>query len=259
MEMFNRLFLMIFKNEIFPICFILFGVHGCTEEPVVIEKGNIRGKVEAYDKQNNGFKITLEDASDPSIQHTAITDAKGQFNFQDIDAGTYTINAEKKGYSWVLMVDDGKPNHTNRKIELMGGKTKEITISMRTEQSYGSSDYELDITDINGNPIRGRVKIPKYSTTVAFRLYNGTDKAHYWSVLYTNDCFVSDDIGAYLEYVFESFSPTSGTLESGQDVVLIGKINQDIWSIYKNSPHSVYNTLSFWIGKTKEVTLDIEF
>ena len=259
MAMFNRLFSMIYKNEILPLCFILWGLYGCTEEPTVIETGDISGKVEAYDNKNNGFKIILEDASDPSVMHTAITDAKGYFIFQDIDAGIYTIDAEKQGYSWVLMVDDGKPNHSNRSIELKGGKTKEITISMKTEYTYSWSDYGVDIMDINGNSIKGSIKIPKYSTTVAFKLYNGTNTSYNWSVLHTNDCFVSDDIGAYSELVFKSFTPTSGTLKPGDNVVMVGTINPDIWTVYQNSPRYKYNTLSFWVGKTVDVTLDIEF
>ena len=209
--------------------------------------------------QPNGVKVVLSNQSDNSIEHIAVTGSDGHFQFDDIEAGVYSIEAIKEGYEWIWMVDDGVVNHRDNLIQLIAGKTKEISILLESNSS-SSLTFNLKFTDVNGNPIDGSIKIPKYTTTVAFKLYNGTDESHSWSVGSLNHCFVSDDRGMKLEYIFDDFTPMEGTLPPGNNVVLVGTINQKIWSVYTNRPYYVYNTMDIYSGITHQsITLKIDF
>lgn len=234
----------------------LFGIYGCKEKEQPNSSCGINGIVDASNP--NGIKITLTSLSDNSLKHVAVTNSIGEFLFRDIEAGKYTLEAAKDDYRWIWMVVDGSVNHSDHIIDIQEGQIKEVKILM-TNTSLPTMDYELSLTDMYNNPIENSVHVPKYSTIISFKLYNGTDVSHSWSVWHTNDCFVSDDRGFYSVKLFDDFSPISGTLEPGDNITLVGKINQDIWNIYDNSPGYVYSTLYFWLGKDKEVTLSIDF
>ena len=224
---------------------------GCSKEAPKVTGCSINGTIDH--KNPNGVVITLQNVSDPSVKHIAVSDMKGGFEFQDIMEGTYAIDAAKDGYKCIWMVDDGVVNHRNRLVELKGGKSKELAIYM----SGGSSitDFQLDLTDISGNPIGNSVSISKTITTISFRLFNGTGNNQAWSVGYTDQCFVAD--GCDLEYVFSSFSPTSGILKSGDNVVVIGTINNKIFNI---KPWQSYTEIIFYSGADhKSISIDIDF
>lgn len=240
---------------------IVFAFTGCTETTSDISLCSIEGKVNVSSNswsKPNGFKITLRSITDNSIQYIAVTGDDGGFQFRDIVAGTYSLNAEKEGYRWIWMTVDGNVNYRNKEIKVQDGEIKNIEILMENS-SNPVSDYKLILSDIQGNPIEKSIHVPKYATTVSFKLYNATDMAHTWDVSYTDKCFVSDDRGIDYEYIFSSFTPTSGTLNPGDNVVLIGTINPKIWTIYSNYPYRVLNELCFQLGKLKYVTLNIDF
>ena len=259
MEMCNRLSTMIIKKpSLYYLLVLLVCFVGCNQNQPSKATCGINGTVTTYDEKPQGFKITLISIADNNVQYVAVADANGRFVFRDLDAGRYTIKAEKQGYDWVWLNDDGHISNYNREIELKDGQIKEIAILMKkTSSSYDT--YELEFTDMYGKPIGTSINVPKYAATISFKLFNGTDSNHSWSVMHTKDCFVSDDMGVYSEYVFDDFYPTSGTLKPGDNIVMVGKINPDIWSIYDNSPYYVYSTLIFYIGETREVTLNIDF
>lgn len=174
----------------------------------------------------NGIKITLEGTSDNTIKHTVITDKNGKFNFRDIEAGSYFIDAQKEGYRWIWMNDDGFINHQNHLIQLSHNTVKSIEILMFSSD-YGQEEvFDLDITDLEGKKIN-RIGISQGASTISFRVFNGTQKTHNWSLQY-NLCYVTT--GWEFEYVFNSFNYTSGTLKSGDNVVLVGYINPKIFS-----------------------------
>lgn len=193
------------------------------EQPVVVDKCGIDGVVNvgstAY-SHPNGIKVSLESVSDPSVKHTAVSDANGEFKFRDIESGQYAVNAEKEGYRWVLMVDDGTVNHRDRIIELYENETKDLKILMN-----GKVDA-LDITDLSGNPIN-KIGIPRNASTISIRLFNGTQSSHSWELDYDR-CFVSTSFE--LEYVFSSFNVREGILAPGDNIVLVGIINPNIFS-----------------------------
>ena len=223
----------------------------CSKEEPRLSGCSINGTIDH--KNPNGVVITLQNVSDPSVKHVAVSDTKGYFGFQDIMAGTYSIDATKDGYKWIWMVDDGAVNHRNKLIELKGGQSKEVTIYMSGGASI--TDFQLELTDINGNPIGNSVSISKTTTTISFRLFNGTGSNQAWSVGHTDQCFLTD--GHDMEYVFSSFGPTSGTLKPGDNVVVIGAINSKIFNI---KPWQSYTEIIFYSGADhKSIAIDIDF
>lgn len=266
MEKLNHLYTIMYKFYFWNIiCLgLTIGLTSCNNQASIENNAysQINGAVEVlndYWSQPNGVKIILTNQFDTSIKHVAVTGSDGLFNFYDIEEGIYSIEAVKEGFRWIWMVDDGVVNHRDNLIQLIAGETKEISILLESNSS-SSLTFNLKLTDVNGNPIDGSLKIPKYATTVAFKLYNGTDKRHSWSVESLDHCFVSDDRGIKLEYIFDDFTPMAGTLAPGNNAVLVGTINQKIWSVYTNRPYYVYNTMDIYSGITHQsITLKIDF
>ncbi len=258
MVQFNHLFTMMYKRVyIFIILLLGLLLLSCNKEEVE-EKCTIIGSIIGSGIHPNGVKVVFENISDPSLKYIAISDVNGAFEFLDVVAGTYSVDALKEDLKWGWMTGGQVINQYDRLISLQEGQTKELIIYMMGS-SYSSS-FHLDLTDINGSPVGNSVSIPKYATTVAFRLYNGTNSNHSWEVSNTDRCFVSDDIGYEMEYIFESFSQTSGTLKPGDSVVLVGTINQKIFSVFQSSPRYSSCILDFYSDfSRKEVYLDIEF
>lgn len=253
-----RLSIMTFKNCVIALLFICsIGFSSCIEEPQPQAKCSIYGKIETYDGKNNGFRIIIQDIKDNTVQYIAVSNASGDFIINNIDAGVYTIDAEKDGYAWLWVVDDGVVNHQNRRIQLESGKNKNLKICMKNESYTNTS--KVSLMDMYGNEIINTIHVPKYTISLAFKLFNGTGENHSWSVDNTDKCFVLDDIGLNTEYVFDSFIPQSGTIKHGESIVLIGSINQKIWNVYENHPYYTYSILRFWIPNFYEVTLDIDF
>lgn len=254
--MWYRLNLMMSKWIVsFMVMACMMVLSSCGEKQSPSANCNINGVVEiSYNGGLSGFEITLEALDDNSIRYMAITDTYGNFSFQDIEAGKYIIDAKKTGYKWSLMLDDGRPNPYNKVIELEFGKTKDVVIQMAggTSSFYSS----LDITDVYGVPIGNSIHVPKYATTISFQLYNGTGEEHYWDIDYKT-CFVSDDRGVYFAYMFDSFNQTSGILAPGENTIVIGTINQDIFNIYETYPAVVMNTIC--VNYRRYITIDIDF
>ena len=240
MGMSGRLHLMMYKRKQlllgFLFCVLMVFVGCAKEEKVQYNHCGINGTIDVGTSpwsHPNGFGVTLENVSDPSIKHVAVSDVNGSFGFQDIEAGTYTINAEKEGYRWVWMVDDGQVNYRDHLVELDGDRIKDISIYFDNSAHQDA----LEITDVNGSPMT-KIMIPRNTTTVSFRLFNGTQTSHMWELEYDR-CYVATTFE--LEYVFTSFNVTSGTLASGDNVVLVGQVNPRIFDPqYTNIQGVVY-------------------
>lgn len=257
MAMFNHLFTMMYSRKRHIIGAIICGLLllGCTKDDDVTVKYIVQGSVIGSGAETNGVKVSFENIDDPSLKYVAVTNNFGYFEFQDIVAGTYNVDASKEGLTWGWYKDGNFTNQRDRLINI--NENKDLIIYLKGSST--SYLFDLEISDRDGKPIGSSISIPKYSTTVAFRLYNGTTSSHSWSVSSSN-CFVSDDIGSNLEYVFSSFSQTSGTLNPGDAIVLVGTINQKIFSVYQRSPRYKYTTLNFHSDfNSKDVYLDIEF
>lgn len=228
-----------------------FMLYGCEKSQVHESQCGIDGVITvggASYEVPNGVKVTLTNQTDNSIHHIAVSDYNGKFVFRDIDAGSYIVDAEKDGYRWGLMIDDGVMNPYDRVIELTDNNIKKLQIKLWGED-YGTSDaFDLDITDLNGKPLT-KIVIPAGATTVSFRLFNGTQRAHGWEIWYN---LVS--VGA--ERVFTSFNMSDGVLESGDNVVLVGYVNP---KIFDTDIYHISGTVSFVdLGSGSRAIKDIE-
>lgn len=255
--MLGRLLTMMFKRVALYgvlLCFVLLLSCCIKEKPVAMSQCSVHGSINV--SRPNGVKVTLENVADHSLKYISVSDANGNFEIHDIEAGTYSVNAEKEDFRWVWMVDDGVVNHRDRLIVLSEGQAKELSILMNSGINL---DFNMELTDVYGNLIGDEIYVPRYSTTVSFRIYNGTDQAQEWQVYNTDRCIVFDDTEMYSEYTFSSFHPTSGVLVPGDNVLLVGTINQEIFEIRHSVQWPYFNELEFWSDGSKRVLLDIEF
>lgn len=111
-----------------------------------------------------------------------------------------------------------------KKITLAENEIKDIQIHMSPTQI--SELGQLEFTDINGKPLN-KITVPCNATTISMRLFNGTQSKKYWQLKYEY-CFGS--IRFLQVNVFSSFSISEGMLEAGDNVVLVGYINPEIFS-----------------------------
>lgn len=256
MVMFKRIRIMMYIKKLFLYAFLCCSIFllGCEESMPIVEKCVIRGVIN-HDYPY-GIKVVLEGVTDPSLKYVAISDDNGSFEIRDIVPGTYSIDAVKEGYSWIWMVDDGAVNHTDRLIELKGGQTKDLTIYLG-----GGGFKELELTDINGNPINDRVYIPKYTSTVSFRLFNGTDRSRSFSVSHADYCSIYCTYEPYTYGgmdIFASIGPLSGTVNPGESTVIEGIIDQDFYDFCtESSPDYYYHSLNFYLGGTSVMGRDV--
>lgn len=202
---------------------------GCNKksEPIYSANGEINGFVQTGSLWDpNGVKITIESVSNKSVKHVAVSDAEGNFHFSNLEADTYIISAEKEGYKmdYILLEKRILGNNMPKEITLAENEIREITIYMSPIQI--SEFGELEFTDMKGNPLN-KITIPHNATTVSIRLFNGTQSKKYWQLRYES-CFGT--IRFLQVDVFSSFSINEGVLEAGDNVVLVGYVNPEIFS-----------------------------
>ena len=258
MEMWFRLHTMM-SIRIKTLCILCACVllQACKEsnQPSINNSG-IDGTIDVGDvwtEHPNGFMITLTNSIDESVIHKAVSDMNGSFQFRNLEPGVYSIDAYKEGYEWGWLIDDGK---------LVGSRIKEITLSkdqVKNVTIYMSSDYytdksALDITDLNNNPL-SQILIPQNATTISFKLYNGTQSKYSWE-LTSEYCFGTIDFEVIP--VFTSFSISQGYLSPGDNVVIVGFVNPEIFS-YKFSwaSHELYLSDSGSIKSRRSIWVDI--
>lgn len=240
MEMLDRLRLMMYKGVTLCIVVLFCSMLlcGCSEEVITQPgSGSIEGSIVlsgGQDDHPNGFKVTLQSTTDQSLKYIAVSDANGSFHIDGIEAGTYSVDTEKEGYEWVWMVVDGQLVYFNRLLEIAENQT--VQLEIRVSSNHVGAHDGVDITDMSGSPIT-RIVIPRNATTISLRLYNGAQASHTWA-LYYDKCFVTSTFD--MEYVFSSFNVTEGTLAAGDNIVLIGTVNQKIFE-------SQFDAIQGWI------------
>lgn len=236
-------------------CILLFS---CGSEEPSSDGCAIYGSVSCSSPK--GVKVSLKNVSNSSLKYVAITDDNGNFEIQNISPGTYSVDAIKDDYRWLWMKFDGKVNHENRLIDIKSATVKELNISL-LKSSDSNSQKQLELKDMDGNTITGSIFIPKNASTIVLRVYNGTNTTQAWNILFTDICSISfsENYKHFVEPVFDSFSPTSGTLNPGESAILFGIINANIFN------HSDYDfdysitQILFDSGRTsRDIFLDIE-
>ena len=208
----------------------------CTEKDgrtAADDYGIVSGKVVCYDG-GNAFKVTLADISGFQTSQVAVTESDGSFCFTEVLTGQYTIDVQKEGFVWGWMYVNGI--RTSNPIYVDNNQTTNIEVWMQRSPYVND---ELTITDISGNPIGDKIVIPRYTSTIAIKLYNGTSQNIYWDL--RQNCFVSGQrdttVGSYTGYTYHTFdifsdiSPTSGNLSPGDITIITGIINNDIYTL----------------------------
>lgn len=231
-------------------CFV--GIVSCNRQSPEMYNCGVDGIVtiggSSYEHPN-GIMVSITNESDRTVKHTAVTDKNGKFSFRDLESGSYIIDAVKEGYRWGLMIDDGIMNPYDRLIELTNNKIKNLQIQL-WGADYGTTDvFDLDLTDLDGRPLT-KIVIPNGATTISFRLFNGTQTSHGWELWYN---LVS--IGA--ERVFLSFNVSDGVLDSGDNVVLIGFINPNIFNIGYDKISGFVSIVDYYSGKSPIKNIDV--
>lgn len=260
MEMFARLRIMMFNHlhQFILLPLVSFCLLGCEDKSDIDNSANcgIEGVVKTSSNMwpTNGVKITIESISDQSVEYVAITDKDGKFSFTNIDSDTYRISAEKDGYDmdYILLGNGIIGRNSPKEIKVAKGELREITICMSTSQITTYGQFEL--TDLNGNPL-SKITIPRGATTISMRLFNGTQSKGYWELDY-DYCFGTIDF--YPVYVFTSFNVSEGYLETGDNVVIVGYVNQDIFS--SDFEYNILSQIYLYGGgiSRREISVSIE-
>lgn len=81
-------------------------------------KGTVMGKLAINDKENNLLANAVLQLIEPNL--VVVTDEKGVFDFDDLDAGTYTLKVSKQGYADLIVKD----------IEIKKGEDKVLELVM---------------------------------------------------------------------------------------------------------------------------------
>lgn len=255
------------KKLLFFVLIATLLLIGCSKkQEIVYNQCGIDGVITDWSLSPNpsAVLVSIENSSDNTQTHTAVSDGDGKFRFRDIVAGKYKISIKKDGYGIWGTTIDGVLAHHNRWIELQDNKIKNLEIIIKNE----NQPFEhLDLSDIYGHPINESIHITKYSPVVAFKLHNGTSNSLCFNVSNSENCFIYCTCMPYtygMLYIFKSFSPTSGEVKPGEEVVLIGEVDMDFYDFcYDGAPtyNNYYHTLRFWLGGTssdQEVLLDFE-
>ncbi len=233
---------------------------GCSKDDDPKPTCSIYGKIECL--QNNGVTVTLENSADSNDKYFAVSDAHGAFEIHHVPEGKYSVSATKEGLRWVLMKFDGVANHSDRLIHVKGSGNKELSIVM-TNTAYVNPGFALELTDFNGNPVGSTMSIPRGTTSLSFRLYNGSDNVQAWSIEGTENCFIEYNNPAEYLYgtkkIFTSFNQKSGIVNPGEIAYIIGYIDPEIYT-YANYVTQKYTTIDIVNGNTrKTINLNFDF
>ena len=213
-------------------------IMSCSEKENNIEPsyGEISGRVQCISGKQ-GFKVTLVDIDGVETPQIAVTSANGDFYFETLKAGKYKIDVQRNGFEWGGMSVDGEMVYNSHVFNVYQNQTTYIEVLMNPTSEY--TDDEITVTDINGNPIGDAITVPKYTTTIAIKLYNGTSQNVNWDL--THIRFVSGyrdtTVGNYNGFTYHTFdffnevSPSTGTLTPGDITIITGIINPDIYTL----------------------------
>lgn len=234
-----------------------------------VKYGTVRGSVSCV-MGSSGFKITLTHANGKEQVQVIVTGQDGVFCFTDVVPGNYIIEANKEGFDCDYIAINGTIKYNkSSEIQVVSNETTDVTFRMMPNSSYMNS--ELTITDAYGNPIGNSITISKYMPTISIKLLNETNKDISWSL--QSQCYLqgardtviggySGFVGYDMYYIFSNISPTNGTLSPGENVLIVGTINENIYALDRFS--SQQTTLSLFIqgnvtSKRKDIELDLPF
>ncbi len=241
-------------------------IMSCTKKDSddILEYGNISGYV-ICPSGVQGIKVSLIDPIGYQPKQVAVTDADGLFDFSYIVAGDYCIQAEREGFNVDRVLVDGTRIYENQTFYISANQTTNIIFYLSPSSEYLND--ELTVTDFYDNPIGNRIIIPKYTSAITIKLYNGTYQDVHWNL--RHNCWISGYrdtvVGNYTGYtyhtfeLFEDVTPSEGTLSPGNIVLITGRINPDIYTLDRFDDHPILRTLSLITQRSTHYTSsDIE-
>lgn len=192
----------------------------------------------------HGFKVILSDPNDIQPMQVAVTESNGAFCFSEVVAGKYIIDVQRDGFALGVMTVNGEIVSYNHMVNVYKDQITNVLVQMVPTSGY--IDDEITVTDMADNPIGSVITIPKYTTSIAIKLYNGTSQNVSWSLRHR--CFISGYkdtvVGNYEGHtyhtfdVFDDVSPSSGSLAPGNVTVITGIINPQIYTLDRFSDYA---------------------
>lgn len=172
-------FLNIFVNVL-----ILALLASCAKD-IVDVNGDIKGVVKDSDDGHllQNCNITLS----PSGK-TYITNADGQFNFEELEPGTYTLSFTKTGY-----------NDATKTVTVVSGQSTDASVIMKSKGAFAISSNSLDFGDLN--------------SSMTFQLVNNSD---------VSTSFKVSDTPSWL-----TLSMSSGVVQQGGSLSVVANVNRD--------------------------------
>jgi len=229
-----------------PLLFFSIGITmGCSkaEDSTESALGSVSGSVKCV-TGSQGFKVTLTDAKGVESPQIAVTTINGSFNFDRVKAGKYIIDVQRDGFALGVMTVNGEIVSYNHMVNVYEDQITNVLVQMVPTSGY--IDDEITVTDMADNPIGSVITIPKYTTSIAIKLYNGTSQNVSWSLRHR--CFISGYkdtvVGNYEGHtyhtfdVFDDVSPSSGSLAPGNVTVITGIINPQIYTLDRFSDYA---------------------
>lgn len=249
----------------------------CTkeEEEETSMYGTVKGIVTSSIGGNQGFKVSLLESDNNKPIQVIVTEEDGSFSFNNVAVGNYTIAVQKEGFYCIQVIVNNTIVNSNYydeyEIQVEGNQTIEIDIRMHPNSSYINDVFK--VTDANGNAIGNYITIQKYTPIIAMRIYNETSQDISWYISRWNLCSLEGArdtvVGDYHGFtgfgtyqIFSDFSPSSGTISPGENVLITGTINQEIYALHYFSRE--YNSLSISANSSthsysKDITLVLPF
>lgn len=272
------------KNIIFGVFILLLvGIVSCVKNDDTSKCGVVVGRVKPL-WGTGAFKVVLNKSGDEEEKHIVITSDNGNFIFRDIEQGSYVIDVVEDDFEmYEMFVNDsqiynghfeinGDLLYNSKSIEVVANQTVNVDILMYpTSTPNPNANEELTILDIQGNPIGGRITIEKYTPMISIKLFNETPEDIWWNIY--SYCQVMGDkdtvIGTYSTYVthlvdlFSSLSPVEGALSPGQQVVIVGIIDEEIYEMHDLNVYYPQISLTYGVGQIsctrKSIGLDLPF
>lgn len=240
-------------------------VIGCSKNNTETSFGNVSGSIRCVTGRQ-GFKVTLNDPTGLETPQVVVTTINGAFYFENIKAGRYTIDVKRNGFKVGTMTVNGEIVYPNPNYVINVYKDQITNVLVQMEPTSEYIDDEITVTDMADNPIGNVITIPKYTTSIALKLYNGTSQNVDWSLRY--NCFISGYkdtvVGDYEGYTYHTFdifddvSPSSGSLAPGDITVITGIINPEIYTLNRLSSSSYTKIILSTYNSIHPANKDIE-
>ncbi|GHT32986.1 hypothetical protein FACS189434_06060 [Bacteroidia bacterium] len=218
-------------------------------------KLSFSGKILPYDKGTTAFQVQLVkgdvkydgNSTLPNAQ-VFVTEKGNEFQFDNLQSGTYTLIATKKGYS-----------PTVETINVTGEMNYPGYILMSQNTNAGISG-KLQILGEDGQDI-SEIKFSRNTSSVYFLLFNGNGTDAYWDYNDSYGCYcykymVVIDHNEYFSSTFvQELKPSSGTLKPNEIVLVEIVIDPLIYIIKEHNTCEINITTYTPLSRQQSIVL----